>query len=110
MKQYIKYNKHNCIFLISFNNYTIKVKTFKRNKNNHLKILSVRYFNKGSIIDFRGIEPKLYNENKITSKEQIKKVENVAHLWKLRNLYKKWNKLLNYGNEWTLYQKDIISN
>ena len=66
-------------------------------KNKFCKI-----FNKGSFIDFRGDNPKIYNESNSTT--------NVAQLWNARNIYNKWKELVTSGNEWTLYQKDIISN
>ena len=103
MKEIIRYNNNrNRVFVISIYNNTLKITTYRKAKNNCLKINSVKFFSKGSVIDFRGDNPKIYNESNSTT--------NVAQLWNARNIYNKWKELVTSGNEWTLYQKDIISN
>ena len=103
MKQFIRYNNNrNRVFLIDcYNNYT-KITTYRTGINNCLKLNSVKYFNKGSVINFNGDNPTLYSDNGST--------RNAQRLWNTRNISNKWKELMYKGNEWNLYQKDILSN
>lgn len=103
MKTYIRYNNNrNVIFVIQcYSNYN-KVITYRKTVNNCLKINSVKYFPIGVYINFNGNNPFIDTPKDITSYSQ--------QLWNARNVYNKWKQLVHNGNEWTLYQKDILNN
>jgi len=103
MKQFVRYNNNrNRIFVINCYKNTIKITTYRKGINNCLKVNSVKYFPKGSVINFSGDNPTLYIEQDTTTYS--------AKLWNAQHIYSQWKELVNSGNEWTLYQKGILEN
>lgn len=103
MQTYVRYNNNrNRIFVIECYKNHIKIITYRKAINNCLKVNSVKFFPLGSVINFSGDNPF------IDPPKNIKTYSD--KLWNSRNIYNKWKLLTNNGNEWTLYQKDIISN
>lgn len=99
----IKYgNNRNNIFIIdTYKNY-VKITTYRKSMNGCLKPNSIKYFPLNSVINFSGNSPFIDNFKSITTYS--------AQLWNSRNIYNKWKGLVHTGNEWTLYQKDLIQN
>ena len=68
MKKYVRYNNNrNRVFVIECLKNDVKITTYRKAINNCLRINSVKYFPNGSVINFSGDNPTLYE------KEDIKK-------------------------------------
>jgi hypothetical protein len=103
MLRTIRYNNNkNVIFIIENHKTYHKIITYRKTGNGLIGINSVKYFPLGVNINFNGNNPYI---------DTSKNIKNYSkELWNKYKINNKWKNLVNNGNEWTLYQKDILNN